>query len=790
LRCDDESARLNDPNPRREACRCVSKFHKALAFRLPECIIYFAFERTLGRWIFLIEIKHMLSRDQASIDAFRPVEAADSTLSEIRRLGGTTLWRGPLGALLFYSFLSVLFFGRGLIGHFTVKHIGESADPALMMWHLVWWPYAIRLGINPFYTRALWVPSGFNLTWTTSIPLLSLVAAPLTSLLGPIAALNLLCLAALPIAAMCAFVLCRYVSGNDGAALLGGYIFGFSPFMLGQLLFAHLHTIWIFPLPLILYFTLRHINGEIGRSYFAIALAALLTVEFLCSLEIFATITLFGAAAFAMTWLLNEATVRRRLSSLLIPVAIGYAVALVVVSPYLYFFLIAAHPVGGGFWNARMISADLLNLLIPSSANVIGSIPALASISAPFNTGLPGESIGYISLPLLAIAAIYLSHRGNQPTFRMIINLLLILIICSLGASVNLHGKPLAIPLPWIMFRFSLLKNIEPVRFSIFIYLIFALITSLWIASVTKPYLKLIVVIAIIASLLPNFSARSWIQPSSQPPFFRDGIYRQYLQKNETVLILPFWPSNDSMLWQAETSMYFRMAQGAGPWPLEFQIWPIVDAFSRATYLPDAHEELETFLVAHGIRTIIVEDRCFAQWSELFSSLGVAPTRVGGVALYKLEPQKIPPSFSAQVEDMTTRLYVGRFETLLSGIRRYLANGGDQARLRGANTSDLGLIPRDDIFGPSFPEDPTFEYGMGLFVNGRHLVVIAEYLSKRAAQPVMDKYQSIAEHIDFKPLDGGDGSQLGLLVAQFDPVKLATTHSYNQSQSIKIKSPS
>jgi hypothetical protein len=99
-----------------------------------------------------------------------------------------------IGAIAIYLILSVLFFGRGLLGHFTTTHIGVSEDPPLMMWFLVWWPHAIGNRINPMLTSAIWAPPGVNLAWETALPLLSLIAAPITYSSGPIAALNVLCL--------------------------------------------------------------------------------------------------------------------------------------------------------------------------------------------------------------------------------------------------------------------------------------------------------------------------------------------------------------------------------------------------------------------------------------------------------------------------------------------------------------------------------------------------------------------------------------------------------------------
>jgi hypothetical protein len=95
-----------------------------------------------------------------------------------------------LCALVLYLALSILFFGRSLLGHLSTFHIGVGPDPGLTMWFLVWWPHAIAHGLNLFITHVIWAPSGFNLAWQTSIPLASLLASPFTLTVGPIAAYN------------------------------------------------------------------------------------------------------------------------------------------------------------------------------------------------------------------------------------------------------------------------------------------------------------------------------------------------------------------------------------------------------------------------------------------------------------------------------------------------------------------------------------------------------------------------------------------------------------------------
>lgn len=198
-------------------------------------------------------------------------------------------------AFALYLIFSIIFFGRALFGHLSDYYFGIGVDPALMMWSLVWWPHAIAHGLNPLLTKAIWAPSGYNLAWSTSITLASLLASPFTLTFGPIATYNVLCLISLPIDAFCVFLLCRYIAGDYSAALLGGYIFGFSPFMLGQLTSGHLHMLAAFPVPLCIFLILLRVDAGINQRNFIFLLASILVAQFLLSLEVFATMTLFGA---------------------------------------------------------------------------------------------------------------------------------------------------------------------------------------------------------------------------------------------------------------------------------------------------------------------------------------------------------------------------------------------------------------------------------------------------------------------------------------------------------------
>ncbi len=125
---------------------------------------------------------------------------------------------------------------------------------------------------------------------------------------------------------------CRNVTRRYLASLLGGYIFGFSAFTLGHLTFGDLPLLIVFPVPLAIYFAARRIADEISERKFIWLIASLLLAQFLLSLEIFATMTMFGAIALGLGLMLaNDSQIKKRTLALLKPLAKSYAATLIVV---------------------------------------------------------------------------------------------------------------------------------------------------------------------------------------------------------------------------------------------------------------------------------------------------------------------------------------------------------------------------------------------------------------------------------------------------------------------------
>ena len=692
--------------------------------------------------------------------------------------------RCGIGAFVCYLILAFFFFGRGLAGHFSDFHIGEGADPELMMWFLVWWPYALRHGINPFLTHAIWVPTGFNVAWSTSVPLISLIAAPLTSALGPIVSLNVFCLLSLPVAAWCAFLLCRYVSGNYVGSALGGYIFGFSPSLLGQLLFARLHSVWMFPVPLIVYLALRWFQRELTTRWLSFWLALLFVIQFLLSPETFVSMTVFGGLALVVAWL-NDPTSRDRLASLVMIAGCAYVMAVLLVSPYLYIFF-KDPPYSGPMWSDRMLSADLLNFIIPNPTNQLGRLRWFAWASGPFNWGEVPDTGAFLSWPLIAIAAVFARRHWREQRGRLLVDLLVVTLILALGPVLVVRGHATSLVLPWRVFQVATLRNAAPVRFCQYGFLILGLMTALWLSSTrARTGLKIAAGAGVFACLLPNLSARYWNSPVGTPEFFKTDLYRKYISPGEAVFILPVWPRNDAMMWQAQSNMYFNLAQGAGPWPAKVANWPILDAFVREEYVPHASAEFKAYLTSKRVGILIVDDRALPVWRNLVSGLGIEPQRVGGVSLYRFD-STAASSTDTTLYDWRRSFDEERLATLIMGVQRYLAHGGKLDDLIGSRLLKFNLIPAEEIVGPPPPPElpdpeenwdrlPYYRYGMILLID-QHRIAVGETAWRPVAEEIINRYRKVAAESHYIPPQGYRGKlddQVGVLVMSFDRAQMA-----------------
>ncbi|MGH7916076.1 MAG: hypothetical protein ACREQE_01300, partial [Candidatus Binataceae bacterium] len=416
-----------------------------------------------------------------------------------------------------YLALAMLFFARAL-GDPSKVYIGRTADPSVYMWSLVWWPHALAHRLNPFITHAVWAPSGFNVTWTTSMPLASLLMAPLTWHFGPVAAYNVLCLLSPALAGWAAFLLCREAGADYWPALAGGYLFGFSAYMLAEIR-AHVVLVLVFPIALAAWLVIRRLRQRIGPRAFVIALALALIAAAGFELELFATMSLFGGFALAIGYAFADSHTRRRIRELLLPLLCAYAMAAVLMLPYLYYFFQPGFP-RAPINSPKAYSIDVLNLLIPTAVNQLGTLGILGHVARHFPGALI-ETDGYLGLPLIAVAAAFLFSRRNTMTGKTLAVFLLVTLVAALGPRLHLDGRVL-FGLPWkIAGHVPLIDNALPARFMLFAFLALAVVLALWLSDrTTNLPIRLAAIILIAGSMLPNWSAAFWTRVANTPAFF------------------------------------------------------------------------------------------------------------------------------------------------------------------------------------------------------------------------------------------------------------------------------
>jgi len=655
--------------------------------------------------------------------------------------------------LLIYLGFSALLFARPALPHLATIYLGRGIDQVFFIWCLVWWPYAIAHHLNPFVTRLIFAPAGFNLTWSTSIPLLSLLALPLTGAVGPIMAFNLLCVACPALAAWTAFLLCHSVTRRFGPSLLGGYIFGFSSYMLAQVFGGHLNLLAAFLIPPVVHLVLARLREHVGRRAFALGLLALVTAQFLIATEILATMTVFGALALAAAWAMAESALRRRIARLAAPILFAYLGMAILVSPYLYYLFAGfrAMPI----YSTNRHSSDLLNFVVPTRTIALGSAIGLFRHASAGFTSNVAEQAAYVGLPLLAIAIWFVLERRRTLEARLLGLMLTVTAVASMGPRLHVAGRSY-FKLPWSLLHHApLIDQALPLRFTAYLFLTLAVLAAIWLASERhNPGTRALAGALVLVSLFPNPSAEVWSEPRSVAPapvFFTAGTYRRYLAPGEIVATLPYaWGEADAcMLWQALSGMYFRLAGGYPALsPASFLRWPIVRSANQLATIPDSAEQWMAFAANHDVTAVLIGDNpmpvYFPSISPIVEALDTPAVAQGGIVLYRMPAATLAPYRGLDWTRMEALADAQRFGALLIAAQSYLASGADPVALSPVSASELDYLPAAWLPLPGWASD----YRLYMRVEPDRLITVGLLGTPAALRQLIDRYGVYARRID------------------------------------------
>jgi len=514
--------------------------------------------------------------------------------------------------------------------------IGPNGDPPFFMWALKWWPYAIGHGLNPFFTNIVWYPGGANIATTTAIPGIALAVWPVTSLFGPIVAYNVVAALSPVLAATSAYALCRLLTARLWPSVVGGAIYGFSSYELGQLT-SHLQVALIFLIPLVVLLVLRRHAGLTSPRRFILALAAVLAGQVLISTEITFDVVLLGGAGLLTALLLTPPADRGRLLRICGEIVVAGLAAVAVVSPYLYWALVKGNVadygqvVGTVF--AEKYRLDPLNLIVPTPITWLGGT-ALSDLNH-FEGGNAAEAGGYLGIPLLLLFLGAALTTWRRRSTRLLVVMFAVAGILALGPRLS-HGQDTLISLPWHSVETApVFKAVLPTRFALFLGLVVAVGVALELTRTRRrPWLAWVAAIAGVVAALPNPTTTYWHSRPAKVPLVVASAGR-YLPSTGSVLMVPVGQFGSSMYWQAESNFAFHLANGRVALVLPAEYDTEQAALSMANDVrPPAHAWLKEFFVAHTVTAVVVAPALRDRWDTALRRFGLHATLVGEQAVY------------------------------------------------------------------------------------------------------------------------------------------------------------
>jgi hypothetical protein len=478
----------------------------------------------------------------------------------------------------------VVYFVLGAVAFWPVlpkmsqRLASANVDFAQSVWFIAWVPHAIAHGLNPFFTPSMFAPTGANLASNTASPLLGLISAPLAPAFGPVARANLLMILAMPLSATAAWVVLRKWSVWLPAAALGGLLYGFSSYMVGQS-YGHVELAFL-PLPPLIALTLASILQRRGSPRgTGIRLGLLVAAQYLISPEVLATTAILGIAAVA--WAAGRYPARARPTArwMVRPVGTAAAVAAALLAYPIWMLVAGPQHVTGTTWPAsNPFHNDLLSFVVPGPFQRVSF--GMASLGRRLDAADLMEAGSYIGVPLLILAGILAWRSRHHFRTQLAVLLFSGSALLSLGPHLALDGKGTGVPLPFLLLdKIPLLDNILPGRMGFELNACLAAIIAFGLDDMRHVYAlvprNVFVPLGLARRRSRAFAALTlavlvltqlpqWPYPTA-PAVVLPAVVRKAVPAGDPVAItypytLAF--SDEAMLWQVGDSFDFRLLGG------------------------------------------------------------------------------------------------------------------------------------------------------------------------------------------------------------------------------------
>ena len=560
---------------------------------------------------------------EAEGDDLAPPSKVDRLVGGARRLRG---WQRGLIAFVLYLIVAVAVWASPILTRFNELYLGDGYwDAKFYQWSVGWMHWSIANHTDPLYTHKLFPPNGTSLAWSAFDPAGGLAMYPIRTLFGSLVATNTLLVLGSALACWGAYLVCHRVTGAFWPSLVGGYLFGFSEYMVGQL-HGHVNLVLIFPVPIAVYLVVRLVEGSLARIAFLVLMTMTLVTLFLFSTELFATAALFGAVAFVIAMVAARKSWRRVLDAGVLTFG-AFVASAVVLTPYLVAAVRNERP--DAVHDLAAASADAASFVVPRNVTLLTT--ATTDRWSSMFLAKSVEDAGYVSVALVVMVVWFaISERRRTGTWGLLA-FIAIVSVAAIGPVLHVLGSP-SIGMPWgLVQHLPLIGNAIPARFPAYSALAISVIAAIFLARAPArtAILRWALVLLGVVLLYPNVGGIAHV-PQNVPAFFTSGSYRNVIQPDEVVFAIPKEKAGE-MLWQDAADFQFRLAQGyLGPLPATYAGEPLNKGLYANQYASPSPTALAAWLSERGATAVVLADPVRAQFEPMLRSVGARVAYEGG----------------------------------------------------------------------------------------------------------------------------------------------------------------
>ena len=378
---------------------------------------------------------------------------------------------------------------------------------------------------------------------------------------------------AMPISATAAFAVLRKWQVWGAAAALGGLVYGFSPFMVGQST-AHLELIFV-PLPPFIALTVASILQNRGSSRrLGVQLGLLVAAQYLISPEVLAIVAILTVVGVVCVAIRHPQNVPKLVQTASGATGIALAVAVVLLSyPVWMGFDGPQHFTGPPGSTTNPYHNDLLSFLVPAPQQrvALGMRSLGNRLAIEFN---PAEADGYIGVPLLILTGFLALRSRRSPRMQLAVVLMLAAALLSLGPYLAIDGRLTGIPLPFLLLdHLPVFNAILPSRISLGMDACLAAVIAFglddmrrtperkWTRGRRSAVFAVVTLVVVVATQLPLWPRSHTAQPAVALPA---ALTRAIPAGDPVAITYPYdtYLANAPMLWQAEDDFKFRLLGG------------------------------------------------------------------------------------------------------------------------------------------------------------------------------------------------------------------------------------